>query len=120
MINPRALVNAAFYGAVLQSAMVLTGHWFELIQSGFAAGGMGLSLVAGLIYGRTAGSGWFGSLIGGALAGGICAAVGLAISYSLGDIESYVLPFAVGSSTVAGAIGGLLGRTTAAKPAASA
>ena len=48
--NSRALVLATVVGTILQVAMVVAGHSNKSIAALFAVGGMGFSLVAGLIY----------------------------------------------------------------------
>ena len=50
MLNARALAIATIVGTILQITMVVLGHSNTSIASLFAAGGMGISLVAGLLY----------------------------------------------------------------------
>ena len=50
MLNSRALLIATIVGTVLQVAMVVAGHSNKSIANLFAFGGMGISLVAGLVY----------------------------------------------------------------------
>lgn len=110
-MNTRALTIATIVGLILQVAMVVVGHSDASIKNLFAVGGMGFSLVAGLIYGFLAGRGPTGSMaLGGALAGGICAFAGIAVSHLLGDVPPSLLILGTLSSVVTGAIGGMLAR----------
>lgn len=109
-IAPRALIIASIVGTVLQTAMVVAGHSNRSIAKLFAAGGMLLSLIAGVNYAILARGGSTGSaVVGGVLAGGICALIGIAVSYMLKDVPASLLALGTLSSAVAGAIGGWLG-----------
>jgi hypothetical protein len=48
--------------------------------------------------------------LGGALAGAVCAVIGIAASVVLGDTAAVILAIGTVSSAVTGAVGGLLGR----------
>ena len=103
-------MNATLIGTVLQIAMVAAGHYIPYVALHvFMFGGMGISLIAGLLYGRAA-AGFGGAALGGAIAGGVCAVIGIAISVALGDTESLILGVGTISSAVTGAIGGVLGK----------
>jgi len=109
-IVPRALVIASLIGTVLQTAMVVAGHSNRSIAKLFAVGGMSLSLIAGVIYAVLARGGTTGSaIVGGVLAGAICALIGIAVSYFLKDVPASLLALGTLSSAVSGAIGGWLG-----------
>lgn len=111
MLNSRALTVATVAGTVLQLAMVLAGHSNTAIASMFAPIGMGISLVAGLIYAFVARQGSAGSVaLGGLIAGGLCALIGICVSFALGDVSALILVMGTLSSAAAGAIGGWLGR----------
>jgi hypothetical protein len=111
MLNSRAVTVATVAGTVLQLAMVLAGHTNATIAQQFAVGGMGISLVAGLMYAKFAGAGTAGSYaIGGMIAGGACALIGICVSYLLGDVTAFILFAGTLSSAVTGAIGSWLGR----------
>ena len=101
----------------LQMVMVVIGHSNPAVAAMFAAGGMGLSLLAGLLVGWRAPTGVGGAALQGAAVGGLCALVGIAVSLALGDVEPMLLVLGTLSSAVAGAIGGaaarLLGGRTA-------
>ena len=111
MINSRALLIATIVGTVLQVAMVVAGHSNKSIANMFAVGGMGFSLVAGLIYAVTARSGTTLSLAtGGLVAGALCAFIGIFVSYMLHDVPMSLLALGTISSAVTGAIGGAVGK----------
>jgi hypothetical protein len=110
-MNSRALIIATIIGTILQVAMVVVGHSNETVKGLFAVGGMGFSLVAGIIYTITAGAGTAGSLaLGGAVAGGVCAFIGILVSHLLGDVPASLLALGTLSSVVTGALGGWLGK----------
>ena len=109
-VTPRALLIASAIGTVLQTAMVVAGHSNKSIAKLFAVGGMSLSLVAGVIYAMMSRGGTTGSVVlGGVLSGAICALIGIAVSYFLGDVPVTLLALGTLSSAVTGAIGGWLG-----------
>ncbi len=111
MINSRAVIVATVAGTVLQLAMVFAGHSNASIAAMFAVGGMGISLVAGVIYAMQSRGGSAGSAaVGGLVAGGLCALIGIVVSYALGDVTAQILALGTLSSAVSGAIGGWLGR----------
>jgi hypothetical protein len=111
MFNSRALVLATVIGTVLQIAMVVAGHSNKSIMNLFAVGGMGFSLIAGLLYAITAKGGPTSSLaLGGMIAGAVCAFIGIFISHMLGDVPVTLLLLGTISSAVTGAIGGVIGR----------
>ncbi len=109
-MNRKALIIATDIGLVLQLIMVIAGHYEAAIAAWFAIGGMVISLVAGMIYVRRARNGWSDSLICGALAGGICAVIGIAVSCALGDVAPMILVVGTLGSAVAGAIGGAVAK----------
>jgi len=110
----RALINATLAGTVLQVAMVLAGHSIPAVAALFAVLGMAFSLVAGVLYAQ-----WVRTdtaaraMTGGAVAGGACALIGIAISFALGDVTAVILAVGTLSSAVTGAIGGSVGRLVA-------
>jgi hypothetical protein len=113
MLNMKALQTAAMMGTVLQIVMVLAGHFIPYIALHiFMFGGMGISLLAGFLYGR-AGSGYGGASLGGAVAGGVCALIGIAVSVVLHDTMPMILVIGTVGSAVTGLIGGLIGKFAA-------
>jgi hypothetical protein len=110
-MNTRAIVLATAVGSVLQVGMVVLGHFNSAIAGLFAVGGMGISLLAGVSYAAFARSGSFGSLAaGGAIAGAVCALIGIFVSYLMGDVPASLLVLGSLSSAVTGAVGGAVGR----------
>ena len=108
------LLRATAIGLAAQLAMVIAGHWVAFIKDNvFAVGGMLISLVAGLLFARMARAGWSQSLLGGLVAGGACAGVGIAVSVGLGDTLPLILAIGTAGSAVTGLIGGAAGRTLA-------
>jgi hypothetical protein len=120
MIDPKTLQRALLVGTVLQVAMVVAGHFVPFVALHiFALGGMAISLLAGLLYGRAAAA-YGGAALGGAIAGGGCALIGIALSVLMGDTQAMILAIGTVSSAVTGAIGGALGRLIFGSTTASA
>ena len=116
-----ALLRATLVGTVLQLAMVLSGHYNASIANLFAVLGMTISLVAGLLFALWAKLPTVGaSAVGGLLAGGICALLGILVSYALGDVPAMIIAFGTVSSAVTGAVGGAVGRALAGRGVARA
>lgn len=108
-MNMRALSLAIVAGTILQVLMVVVGHSNESVKSLFAIGGMGISLIAGAIYTAAAGNVTVGAAtLGGAVSGGVCALLGIAVSCFLGDVPASLLVLGTASSIVTGALGGWL------------
>jgi hypothetical protein len=104
-----AFRNATIIGTLLQLAMVLSGHWVEFIKLNvFAVGGMLISALAGVIYARSARLDRKKSAIQGAIVGGLCALIGIVVSFILGDVPAGILALGTLSSAVTGAIGGAI------------
>ncbi len=110
MLRVKSLQMATLIGTALQVAMVVAGHYVPYIALHvFIFGGMGISLIAGFLYARGA-DGYASGVLGGAIAGGVCALIGIAVSVLLGDTPAIILAFGTISSAVTGLIGGLLGK----------
>ena len=115
-MDTRALTIATVAGTIAQLAMVISGHFYASIAALFAVLGMTISLAAGLKYGLAARSATLGNAaLGGLIAGGACALVGIAVSWFLGDVTATILVLGTLSSAIAGAIGGPLGRVVGAR-----
>jgi hypothetical protein len=107
--DSNALVEATVAGTLAQLAMVVSGHYVPAIANLFAVGGMAISALAGVLYARRAAPATRGlAARGGAIAGGVSALLGIIVSYALGDVQAVILAFGTLSSTVTGALGGLL------------
>lgn len=109
-MNRKALINATVIGTVLQLVMVLAGHWVPAVANLFAIVGILISLVAGLIYARAAKGSWSDGTLGGVIAGGLCALLGIVVSFLLGDVTASILAIGTLSSAAGGAIGGAIGK----------
>ena len=109
-MNRKALINATVIGTVLQLIMITTGHFVPAVAAQFAIVGMLISLVAGLLYARAAKGSWADSLLGGVIAGGVCALFGIAASVVWGDTAQNILLLGTVGSAVAGAVGGAIGK----------
>jgi hypothetical protein len=106
----RWLAITSITGTALQVAMVLIGHYNELVKNNvFAIGGTLISLMVGVWIGKAAGSSRGSAALLGAFVGGDCALVGIAVSFGLGDVPLAVLAFGTLGSAVAGLVGGLGG-----------
>ena len=110
-LNNRALTIATLIGTVLQLIMVTVGHSNPEVRTLFAAGGMGISLIAGILYTVISTEVITrDNVVGGMWAGALCALAGIAVSCVLHDVPPRVLLIGVVSSAVTGAIGGWIGR----------
>lgn len=108
-IDRQALIRAAAIGTALQLSMVVVGHYVPSIAMLFGPLGVGISVVAGVLYARRAAG--KAPATGGALAGGLCALLGIAVSFALGDVTAIILAF----GTLSSALGGLVGGWAAAR-----
>ncbi len=108
-MDHRHVVRATAIGTALQLAMVISGHFFPAVAALFAIGGMGFSGLAGWLAARRR-AGWGLSLAGGAIAGGVCAAIGIGVSVRLGDVPASLLALGTMSSVVTGVIGAAIAR----------
>jgi len=110
-MNRKALINATVIGTVLQLAMIVAGHFIPFVRDNvFMLGGLAISLVAGLLYARASKTSWPDSLLGGVIAGAVCALIGIAASVAWGDTAREILLLGTFSSGVTGAIGAAIGK----------
>jgi len=120
MIDNTALLRATLVGTVLQVAMVVIGHFVPWVALHvFMLGGMGISALAGGLYAHDAANGYGCGALGGAIAGGVCALLGIAVSVILGDTATNILILGTASSAVTGAVGGLFGQLSSGRSAAA-
>jgi hypothetical protein len=109
-ISGPALLRATLLRTVLQTTMVVAGHFSAQRRPALrnpghfsvAGGGSHYALWAAPAATRA-------GAVGGALAGGVCTLIGIATSVALGDVLAAVLGFGTRSSAVAGAVGGAAG-----------
>lgn len=114
MIEPRILLRALIVGTVLQLLMVSLGHFFPwVIVHVFEFGGMMISATAGYLYAMDSGKGYFSGATAGAIVGGTCAFLGIALSVLLGDLANRVIPVGTAVCVLTGAVGGLFGQMAA-------
>ncbi len=118
-MNRNALVFVTLIGTAAQVAMVVIGHFVPAVRGAYMWGGLGLSLIAGLLYAWKARGGWGDALIGGLISGGVCAVVGIAVSYFLKDVPLSLIALGGGGSAVTGLIGGAVGKLLARASAAA-
>ena len=111
MIDAKILQRSTTVGTALQLAMVVAGHFVPWVRDNvFMFGGMLISGVAGLLYARDAARGYMWGALGGAIAGGLCALIGIGLSVLLGDTPNFVLALGTAISVVTGAAGGHWGQ----------
>jgi hypothetical protein len=110
-----ALIFGTTVGTVFQILMVLAGHWIESVALLFGPLGMLISFGAGIVYAMRAAHGTrVTALKGGAVVGGACALIGIAVSLALGDVTALILLVGTLTSAAAGAVGGASGDRFAA------
>ena len=114
MIDRRALLGATLVGTVCQVAMVILGHFIPWIALHvFMFGGMMISATVGYLYAQDVGNGYRRGALAGAIAGGVCALLGIAVSVMLGDTQPYILALGTAISVLTGAVGGVFGQMSA-------
>ncbi len=110
-MNLTALAIALVGGTIAQVAMVVAGHRRPALKRYYAVGGMGFSLLAGVAYGVLDGTGPMQTaLTGGALSGGLCGLLGIAVSFALRDVPWTLLIAGTLSSSVTGLLGAAITR----------
>lgn len=109
-MNRRALSVSLLASTALQVAMVVAGHWSPAIAGLFLVGGLGFSLLGGVIYALMAKPGWKEAIGMGALVGGLSALIGIGVSYVLGDVEPILLMLGTVSSAATGIVGSAVTR----------
>jgi hypothetical protein len=112
-MNMRALITNTVIGAALQVAMIVAGQYLPAVQAYYPIAGTLISLVAGLLYARAARGGWGDSLVGGAITGAVCALIGIAMSWALGQVPPITFLIGTSASAVGGLIGGAVGKVIA-------
>jgi hypothetical protein len=112
-MNTQRLLMATLVGTLAQVAMVVAGHWSPEVKGAFMLGGLGLSFIAGAIYAARTGMSWGAAILGGGIAGGVSALLGIAVSFLLGDVPASLLALGTAGSMVTGLIGGIAARALA-------
>jgi hypothetical protein len=114
VIDLKILLRAFIVGTVLQVAMVILGHFVPwVIIHVFEFGGMMISATAGYLYAMDSGKGYFPGATAGAIVGGACALIGIALSVALGDLAKPFIPVGTAVCVLTGAVGGLFGQMAA-------
>jgi hypothetical protein len=112
------LVRSTVLATVLQLAMVIAGHYSPQIAGLFALGGTGISTAGGLLCALWAGGtpSAASDAKAGAIAGGLSALIGIAVSVALGDVPAATLAYGTLFSAVGGILGGFIGRALRGTP----
>ena len=114
MIDGRILQRATTVGILLQITMVVLGHYIAWVANNvFLFGWIFIAGVAGLLYARDLDRGWKRGALGGIVAGTVSAAIGVLVSVGFRDTPASLIPFAVLTSALTGAIGGMFGQMAA-------
>jgi hypothetical protein len=114
LVDNGALQRAVLVGALLQIAFVVIAHfsaWIETNALLFA--GMMTSATVGYLYAQEVAKGYALGAYGGAIAGGLCAFFGIAVSVLLGDMNGRMLLVRDLICILAGAVGGVYGQMAA-------
>jgi hypothetical protein len=114
LVDNTALQRAILVGTVLQIFFVLVAHfsaWIETHALLFA--GMMTSATVGYLYAQEVAKGYALGAYGGAIAGGLCAFVGIAVAVLLGDMTGGMLVVRDLISILTGAVGGIYGQMSA-------
>jgi hypothetical protein len=114
LVDNSALQRAIIVGTLLQIAFVLIAHfsaWIETHALLFA--GMMTSATVGYLYAQEVAKGYARGAYGGAIAGGLCAFIGIALSVLLGDMTGGMLLVRDLISILTGAVGGIYGQMAA-------
>ena len=114
LIDNRALRRAILVGTFLQLIAVLIAHFSQWIEThAFLFAGMMISATVGYLYAQDVSRGYAKGAYGGAIAGGVCAFVGIAVSVVLGDLTTRMLVIRCLISVLTGAVGGVYGQMAA-------
>lgn len=107
MTSPNRMLPALLIGTALQLLMVIAGHYNAFVkESLFAAAGMAISLLAGVLVALDRSHSIGRAAMNGGAVGGACALIGIAVSVLWGDVPAEVLAFGTVGSALAGVIGG--------------
>lgn len=93
---------------------MVTGHfvpWVELHV--FMFGGMMISAIVGYLYGMDSAHGWGPSAFGGAIAGGTCGIIGIALAVVFHQTPMIALLVGTAICLLTGTVGGLFGQMAA-------
>lgn len=114
MVNRRILLRAFLVGTVLQLLLTVAGHFIPVVSGNpFLFGVMMISATVGYLYAQEYDKGYVAGALGGAIAGGACAAIGTLLAVLLHDAAWPLLAFRTGVSILTGAVGGPFGQMAA-------
>ncbi|MBU6442869.1 MAG: hypothetical protein KGR48_03070 [Alphaproteobacteria bacterium] len=114
MIETGTLVRATLVGIILQAAMYVLGHFSHWIATNvFDFGAMMISASAAYLYALGTGRGYLTGATAGAVIGGTCGFLGIALSAFLGDSRVGYIPTATTIAVFVGAVGGIFGQIAA-------
>ena len=114
LVDHRALERAILVGTLFQVVAVVIAHFSLWIEThALLFGGMMISATMGYLYAQEVARGYVKGACGGAVAGGLCAIVGMAPSVLLGDMTPKMLGVRTLISILTGAVGGIYGQMAA-------
>jgi len=114
-----AILKATAAGTVLQTVMVVVGHFVPpLAEAGlFPIAGTLIGLVTGWLAGTAGPRATIGmTALNGGLAGGVAGMLGSLVSTALGDVPFSNIAIAGASTFVTGAIGAFVRRRSSVRP----
>jgi hypothetical protein len=92
LVDHRALQRAILVGTLFQVVAVVIAHFSLWIEThALLFGGMMISATIGYLYAQDVARGYAKGACGGAVAGGLCAVIGIAPSVLLGDMTLKML-----------------------------
>ncbi|HEY3778460.1 MAG TPA: hypothetical protein VGL35_10425 [Rhizomicrobium sp.] len=99
---------------MLQVVIVLLAHFSAWIEAhAFLFAGMMISATVGYLYALEVARGYARGAYGGAIAGGACAVIGIALAVVLGDMTGRIFVIRDLISVLTGAVGGIYGQLAA-------
>jgi len=94
--------------------LVVSGHFSHWVEiHAFQFGGMMIAAIAGYLYGMHSARGWGASAFAGAIAGGTCGIIGIAVAVVLQELPMLALIVGTLICVLTGAVGGLFGQMAA-------
>jgi hypothetical protein len=113
-LDNKALQRAIVVGTMLQIVIVLLAHFSAWIEAhAFLFAGMMISATVGYLYALEVARGYAKGAYGGAIAGGACAVIGIALAVILGDMTGRIFVIRDLISVLTGAVGGVYGQMAA-------
>jgi len=116
LIDGAALRRTILVGTPLQMLTATLGHFSGFLATheiGFLFACMMISATVGYLYARDVATGYVRGAYGGAIAGGVCGLVGIAVCVPLGDMSLNVLILRSLICVFTGAVGGIYGQLAA-------